>query len=210
MELLNQRRILFASLLLATLLILFARPITNHFRSHRTAAVPEKAAPVTASPSKSPVKAAVQLTMGTQNKAVKQPTPGNIKATTALTARGSLLTNDHIKSDAIREFSGLPLQSILRTYHYTFEGQVSCPSAPCSPQVELVMETERNPDVRKKISVASDGTFREELTISELPLEQVDWRLIAHEARFISSETEGRQILNDESEISVVRQLALR
>jgi hypothetical protein len=108
------------------------------------------------------------------------------------------------------EFTGLPLQSVLRSYTFSFQGSVACPSTPCEPELELMMDSVRNPDLHQKIPVQADGTFHHQMAISELPGELADWRLIAREPRYRNGETHGRQILNDDLAISISRDLHLR
>jgi hypothetical protein len=80
---------------------------------------------------------------------------------------------------------------------------VTCAGLPCSAQLQLSVATANNPDVRRTFLTESDGSFNFDMVIQEIPHEQVDWKLSAARGSLVDAEAHGRQILMDESGLTV-------
>lgn len=106
---------------------------------------------------------------------------------------------------AVRDLNALALHSIERQYTYVFTGKVLCGEGPChTAEVQASLASKRNSDVHETASVQPDGSYSLKVSFTELPKEELDWKLTAFSGRHLSSEVDGQHILTEQEPTVVV------
>ena len=121
-------------------------------------------------------------------------------------------TATHKKGDSgalTMKFRGWNLHSTLREYTYVFTGKVACRTEPCAAEIQVVLNTDQNPDVRKTATTLPDGSYSVEISIKDYMHEGIDWKLTAQYQGSEVVDAHGRQILMDDPTVTVENSLQL-
>jgi hypothetical protein len=96
------------------------------------------------------------------------------------------------------------MHSFQQEYAYKFTGQVTCGGNACkNAEVKVQIQTDTNPHIIKEASVLPDGTYEVTVLFKEVPHEQIEWRISADSADSTMQEVHGRQILDEDPNVTI-------
>ncbi|HVO32664.1 MAG TPA: hypothetical protein VMU17_02035 [Elusimicrobiota bacterium] len=197
MEIATERRhFLIGIALWAFMMVFQARPIVNLFCPMlnalvRTVAVPHNALPV--------------------RRVIAQPAPVILRHHRHFSALKSRVASPpaEIAAPAPKEINGLKLQTYERAYRLVFSGIVTRGGSPCAASVDVSASTTQNPEHRRHVQTAADGSYMVLFPINEMIHEQVDWKVVITPSGADAQELHGRQILMEDPDVSVDGSLSL-
>lgn len=109
----------------------------------------------------------------------------------------------------VRVNNELQLNSTFREYRTLFAGQVTCGDSPCEAELRLVITSDNIPELRQVFRTDADGRYAQPVILKEKPGRAADWKIMVYTPRTYPMELNGRQILTEESQIDVQRDIQL-
>jgi hypothetical protein len=109
----------------------------------------------------------------------------------------------------VKDFNSVHLNSNLHDFNIIFSGQVLCGIQPCPAELEITGTTPRNDKIRRVIKTMEDGNYWIQVPVNEVMNEHIDWKVMARNADGLVGETHGRDILSDDSAVSIDAPLTL-
>lgn len=121
-----------------------------------------------------------------------------------------LAKNTITEEIVIRKKNQLNLRSLEKEYTCVFRGKVTCGGRPCnSADLKVHVAFKESTDRVKSINVEPDGTYTASFLVRAVMNEHVDWWIVADSPDSASKQIQGRQILMDETTVTIDEPIGL-
>src|SRR5258708_13576248 len=104
----------------------------------------------------------------------------------------------------------LYLHTFEKEYTAVFSGKVTCGDGLChAAYIQIHISSKQNPHMVKTVAIQPDGSFETSVIFKEYLHENMDWWIVADSPESASKQVQGREILMDDSHISINEPISL-